>query len=98
MIAAFQKNWKLYCAEALGLAVFMISACFFGAMLEGDTAWHKAIPHAMIRLILTGVLMGATALFIFYSPFTSPSGSQINPAVTLTFLRLGKIKKWDAFF
>lgn len=42
--------------------------------------------------------MGLTALFIFYSRFTSPSGSQINPAVTLTFLRLGKMCRYDALF
>lgn len=45
-----------------------------------------------------GIAMGSTALFIFYSPFTGPSGSQINPAVTLTFLRLGKMCKYDAIF
>ncbi len=45
-----------------------------------------------------GVLMGATALFIFYSPYTVPSGAQINPAVTLTFWRLGKMCPWDSLF
>ena len=45
-----------------------------------------------------GIAMGSTALFIFYSPFTAPSGSQINPAVTLTFLRLDKMCKYDAMF
>jgi aquaporin Z len=95
---AFQKNWMLYMCEALGLAIFMISACFFGAMLEGKTSWHQAIPMAQIRLVITGILMGSTALIIFCSPFTSPSGSQINPAVTLCFLRLKKISKWDAIF
>jgi len=94
----FQKNWKLYLCEALGLAIFMVSACFFGTMLEGKTLWHQVLPNAQTRLIITGILMGSTALFIFYSPFTSPSGSQINPAVTLCFLRLKKISKWDAFF
>lgn len=94
----FAKNWRLYLCEALGLAIFMISACFFGAMLEGNTSWHRALPNAFERTVITGVLMGSTALFIFYSPLTSPSGSQINPAVTLCFLRLKKISKWDAFF
>lgn len=42
--------------------------------------------------------MGATALFIFYSPWTSPSGAQINPAVTLAFWRMGKMDWWDTFF
>ena len=45
-----------------------------------------------------GIMMGATALFIFYSPFTAPSGSQINPAVTLSFLRLDKMCRYDAMF
>lgn len=98
MVKAFRKNWRLYLCEALGLAIFMISACFFGAMLEGNTPWHNALPNAFVRIVLTGVLMGSTALFIFYSPFTRPSGSHINPAVTLSFLRLGKISRWDAFF
>ena len=99
MIASFQKNWKHYLQEALGLAIFMISACFFGAILEStNSPVHHAIRNDMFRLILMGVLMGITALFIFYSPLTAPSGSQINPAVTITFLRLGRMCPWDALF
>lgn len=45
-----------------------------------------------------GVMMGSTALFIFYSPWTSSSGAHINPAVTISFLRVGRINKWDATF
>lgn len=37
-------------------------------------------------------------MFIFYSPVTAPSGSQINPAVTLTFLRLDRMCRYDALF
>jgi aquaporin Z len=92
-------QWKLYLMEALGLSIFMISACFFSAILEAKTSIiHSLIPDSFVRLIIMGVLMGLTALIIFYSPWTSPSGSQINPAVTLSFLRLGTISKQDAFF
>ena len=99
MNASFQKNCRHYIQEALGLAIFMISACFFGAMLEAhDSLVHSLIPNSLLRTVIMGVLMGATALFIFYSPFTSPSGSHINPAVTLTFLRLHRICRWDALF
>lgn len=99
MKASFRKNWIHYLQEALGLGIFMISACLFSALLEStDSVIHRAIPSAMLRNIIVGILMGSTALFIFYSPFTSPSGSQINPAVTLSFLRAGKMCPWDAMF
>ena len=45
-----------------------------------------------------GMMMGLTALFIFYSPLTAPSGAHINPAVTITFLRLKRISTEDAIF
>jgi aquaporin Z len=99
MLAALKNNWKLYLMEALGLGIFMVSACFFGGILEAKTSLlNKIITDGFIRMIIMGVMMGLTALFIFYSPFTAPSGAHINPAVTITFLRLQKIKREDAFF
>jgi aquaporin Z len=99
MKAAFKKNWKHYLQEALGLGIFMVSACFFGAVIfSPQSQWHQVLQNDMQRNVLMGVMMGATALFIFYSPFTAPSGAQINPAVTVTFLRLGKMCRYDALF
>ena len=97
--ASFKKNCKHYFQEALGLAIFMVSACFFSAMLFGENSpWHHWLPGTIPKSILMGVLMGGTALFIFYSRWTSPSGSHINPAVTLTFLRLDTMCRYDALF
>ncbi len=99
MKASFKKNWIHYLQEAFGLAIFMTSACFFSALLGGHgTSFHFTIQNNALHNIVMGVLMGCTALFIFYSPFTAPSGSHINPAVTITFLRLNKMCKWDALF
>ena len=99
MASAVKLKWELYLMEAFGLSIFMVSACFFSAILEAKNSYiHVAIPNDFIRLVIMGILMGSTALIIFYSPWTSPSGSQINPAVTLSFLRLGTISKQDAFF
>jgi aquaporin Z len=99
MKAAFKKNWKHYLQEALGLGIFMVSACFFGAMLfSPQSPWQGFVGNSNAANIMMGLMMGCTALFIFYSPFTSPSGSQINPAVTITFLRLGRMCRYDAMF
>ena len=96
--ASFSKNWKFYMQEALGLAIFMVSACFFSGILFGKNGFLVTYSMVPYRQYLLGLMMGLTALYIFYSPFTSPSGSHINPAVTLAFLRVGKIGRWDALF
>ena len=99
MKASFRKNWRHYLQEALGLAIFMISACFFSALMEAkDATLHQLIPQPFARNVIMGIMMGSTALLIFYSPFTAPSGAHINPAVSLSFLRIGKIDRSDALF
>jgi len=39
-----------------------------------------------------------TAVAIIYSRWGQRSGAHLNPAVTLTFWRMGKVKAWDAVF
>src|SRR3984957_11747965 len=39
-----------------------------------------------------------TAVLIIHSPMGKRSGAHFNPAITLTYLRLGKIGLWDAVF
>jgi aquaporin Z len=45
-----------------------------------------------------GLAMAGTAVAIIYSPWGKQSGAHINPAVTLTFWRLGKVSGPDAVF
>jgi aquaporin Z len=90
------SKWRVFFAEAAGLAIFMISACLFSAMIDGDTIWHHSIPDPDHRRIVTAALMGLTALFIFYLPFTASSGAHINPAVTIAFLWLKRLSVRDA--
>jgi len=60
----------------------------FGVLLE-----HIAGPT---NRVLAGIAMGLTAVAIISSPWGQRSGAHMNPAVTLTFLSLGKIAPWDA--
>jgi aquaporin Z len=99
MRACVRRHWPEYLMEAAGLGFFMISACAFGALYEyPNSPVRQVIESQLLRRLLMGISMGLTAIAIIYSPWGRQSGAHINPSVTLTFLRLGKIKKWDAFF
>ena len=99
MVAALRSHWPEYLMEAAGLGVFMVSGCVFAAILEYPASpVRQAIPNPLLRLILLGVAMGLTAIGIIYSPWGKQSGAHINPSVTLTFMRLGKVEPWDALF
>ncbi|MBI3796125.1 MAG: aquaporin [Deltaproteobacteria bacterium] len=83
--------------EGAELGLFMISACAFVVLLEYPTSpIHQALPDPALRRVLIGTAMGMTAIGIIYSPLGQRSGAHFNPAVTLTFFRLGKIEFWDA--
>src|SRR5262249_9419938 len=56
------------------------------------------IPDPTMRRMLMGVAMGLTAMTIVYSPWGRRSGAHINPCLTLTFFRLGKVAPTDAAF
>jgi glycerol uptake facilitator-like aquaporin len=45
-----------------------------------------------------GLAMGLTAIGIVMSPWGKQSGGHFNPAITLTYYRLGKVEFWDFWF
>lgn len=99
MSNALRQHWPEYLMEAWGLGTFMISAGVFSTILEyRGSPIHQAIPNPFLRLVIIGIAMGVTAIGIIYSPWGKQSGAHINPAVTITFFRLGKVRPWDAVF
>jgi aquaporin Z len=99
MTEALKHHWPEYLIEAACLGLFMMSAFAFGTILEHPASpINEALPHPVFRRFLMGLAMGLTAIGIIYSPWGKQSGAHINPSTTLTFLRLGKIAKWDAIF
>ncbi len=96
---ALADHWPEYLMEGAALGLFMISACVFTVLLEHpSSSLHQAIASPVLRRLLIGVAMGCTAIGLIYSPWGKRSGAHMNPSVTLTFLSLGKIQRWDAIF
>jgi aquaporin Z len=94
--AAHATHWPEYLIEALGLGLFMISASVFATLLEHPASpVHQALPDSLARRALMGLAMGLTAVALVYSPWGQRSGAHFNPAVTLTFFRLGKVAPRD---
>jgi aquaporin Z len=96
---ALASHWPEYLLEALGLGLFMISACAFTVLLEHPASpARQALDDGLLRRLLIGIAMGLTAIALIYSPIGKRSGAHMNPAVTFTFWRLGKVRAWDAVF
>jgi len=99
MSEALKKHWPEYLMEAAELGLFMFSACAFTILLyHPSSPVAQTIHDGVLRRLLMGTAMGATAIAIIFSPLGQRSGAHFNPAVTWTFFRLGKIEASDAAF
>jgi aquaporin Z len=56
------------------------------------------LPNAIVRRVCFGISIGVTIVAIVLTPWGKQSGGHVNPAMTFTFYRLGKMEFWDAIF
>jgi len=90
---AHVREWLL---DGLGLALFMVSACVFAVLLEWPgSPVHHALPEPLLRRALMGLAMGATLVANVQAPWGRRSGAHFNPAFTLAFWRLGRVRTAD---
>ena len=99
MARALTRHWPEYLMEALGLSLYMVAACLVRVAVEHPASPVRgAVGSSLLRRVVIGMAMGLTAVGLIYSPWGQRSGPHLNPAVTLTFWRLGKVAAWDAVF
>ena len=85
--------------EAAGLGLFMLSACVWATLLQHPASPVAQVIHQpLLQRFLMGLAMALTAIGLIYSPWGKQSGAHLNPAVTLTFMRLGKVAPADALW
>ena len=100
MVTSLREHWRHYAIEAAALGAFMAVAGIVAVALAKlpDPLRSLMTAHAALHRLFFGTAMGLTAIAIIYSPWGRTSGAHINPAVTLTYFLLGKIKFYDALF
>lgn len=98
MMTAFRGHWPEYCIEAALLGTFMICACAAVVIVEHPGSIVRArVRTPIARRAIIGCAMGLTAIALIRSPWGQRSGAHMNPAATLTFALLGKMRWADAF-
>lgn len=78
---------------------YLFAACVFTTLLQHPASIvRQFVSSRLARRGLMGPAMGATTIAIVMSRWGKRSGGHFNPAITLTFYRLGKVEFWDAWF
>jgi aquaporin Z len=97
-IASLRHHWPEYLMEVGEMGLYLLVACLAATLLQHPASIvGQSISSGVARRALMGLVMGTTAIAIVISPWGKRSGSHFNPAITLTFYRLGKVEFWDAW-
>lgn len=98
-LSAALPHWREYLIEATLVGTFLVSASAFGVLLfHPSSPVVPLAPAPLQRRILMGAAMGMTAICLIRSPLGQRSGAHMNPAVTFTYWRLGRVASQDAFY
>ena len=98
-LASWRGHWPEYLIEGWALGSFMLSASVFTVLLESPALpVRDLVPDPFVRRAIVGIAMGLTAIGLIYSPWGRRSGAHMNPAVTLSFVRLGLVRPIDGLF
>src|SRR5262245_4590891 len=92
-------HWPEYLMEASQVGLYTFFACAFTTLLQHPASpLRQFITTNLARRVFYGLAMGGTLTAIVSTPWAKQSGGHLNPAITFTFYRLGKVKLRDALF
>ena len=96
---SLRRHWPEYGMEAAEVALYLFLTCIFAGVLLYPASPVRHLVHSTAGArALMGLAVGATVVAIVMSPWGKQSGGHFNPALTLSFYRLGKMCSPDALF
>jgi aquaporin Z len=96
-VEAIKTHWREYLMEAAELAVLMFCICLTGALLYGVESPLRNLPLSLpAKAAVMGVIVATTTFLLIRSSFGRRTGAHLNPALTLAYVWLGRIHRWDA--
>jgi aquaporin Z len=85
--------------EFTEMGVYLFFTCLFATLSQHPRSpIRHLLPNEIVRRACFGISVGATIVAVVLTPWGKQSGGHINPAMTVTFYRLGKMEFWDAIF
>ena len=93
-VDSLRRHWPEYLIEAAFLALFVLA----GGLVSAWLPVASTPSDLALRRLMVGVITGGLLMALIYSPWGRRSGSHLNPAITLAYLRLGKVGRWDGLF
>jgi aquaporin Z len=85
--------WQIFLSEMVGTGLLLMGGLSLVILLFGaGSPIARLLPNIVLRRALSGFLFGSLGAAIALSPVGEYSGAHINPAVTLGFLLMGKLK------
>ena len=98
-VAALRRHWPEYLIEGWALGMFMIAASVADVLLyDPRTPTFQLIENPFWKRSVMALAMAGTAVALIYSPWGKRSGAHMNPAFTLSFWFMGKVKTVDAIY
>jgi aquaporin Z len=99
VLMSLRLHWPEYVMELAEMGLYLFFTCAFATLFQHpESPIRHLVVNDTVRRACFGISIGASIVATALTPWGRQSGGHLNPAMTFTFYRLGKVKLWDAIF